>query len=49
MKRKDKLTAGKLAATAVAAGLILFPEPATTATGLAILAGTWGPGLVGRK
>jgi hypothetical protein len=26
----------------VAIGLILFPEPATTATGLLILAGTFG-------
>lgn len=31
----------ELVATLVGAALVFFPEPATTATGLAILGATW--------
>jgi len=36
-----KLSAATLLATAVGLGLVVFPEPATTATGLAILGATF--------
>jgi hypothetical protein len=36
----------KIFATAVAIFLIVFPEPATTATGVLMLAFLWAPGLL---
>lgn len=40
---------GKLFVTAIAIFLIVFPEPATTATGVLMLLYLWPPKLIGKK
>lgn len=39
----------KLFGSAVAIALILFPNPATTASGAALLVYIWFPGVFGKK
>jgi hypothetical protein len=41
MAKQTKMTPGVIAATIVGLALVIFPEPASTATGLLILGGTF--------